>query len=113
MRASRATVRRRRLVAALVAAALVAGAAIDLARVGRGEDPGRPAETARPPAFRGGKMPPSVHPRRSPDALPLGNHSWSHPYLPGLRRRRLRAVSVPELLALDPPSAAQVRSGEC
>jgi peptidoglycan/xylan/chitin deacetylase (PgdA/CDA1 family) len=32
-----------------------------------------------------------------------------HRLLPVLRRRRLRAVSVPELLALDPPSLAQVR----
>jgi len=32
---------------------------------------------------------------------------------PEIRRKRLRAVSVPELLALDPPTASQVRSGEC
>jgi peptidoglycan/xylan/chitin deacetylase (PgdA/CDA1 family) len=33
------------------------------------------------------------------------------PILRSVRRRRLRAVSVPELLALDPPSDAQVRAG--
>ena len=32
--------------------------------------------------------------------------------LPWLRRHRLRAVSVPELLAADPPSRAQLRAGE-
>ncbi|MGZ6707475.1 MAG: polysaccharide deacetylase family protein [Solirubrobacteraceae bacterium] len=31
--------------------------------------------------------------------------------LPALRRRHLRAVTVPELLAADPPSAAQLRAG--
>jgi peptidoglycan/xylan/chitin deacetylase (PgdA/CDA1 family) len=31
--------------------------------------------------------------------------------LPALRRRHLRAVSVPELLALDPPSLRQLRAG--
>jgi peptidoglycan/xylan/chitin deacetylase (PgdA/CDA1 family) len=31
--------------------------------------------------------------------------------LPALRRRHLRAVTVPELLALDPPSLAQLRAG--
>ncbi len=31
--------------------------------------------------------------------------------LPELRRRHLRSVSVPELLAIDPPSPAQVRAG--
>ena len=31
--------------------------------------------------------------------------------LPALRRRHLRSVTVPELLAADPPSAAQVRRG--
>jgi peptidoglycan/xylan/chitin deacetylase (PgdA/CDA1 family) len=32
--------------------------------------------------------------------------------LPELRRRHLRSVSLPELFATDPPSAAQVRRGE-
>jgi peptidoglycan/xylan/chitin deacetylase (PgdA/CDA1 family) len=32
--------------------------------------------------------------------------------LPELQRRHLRSVSVPELLAMDPPSIAQVRKGE-
>ena len=32
--------------------------------------------------------------------------------LPALRRRGLRTVTVPELLAADPPSAARVRRGE-
>jgi len=32
--------------------------------------------------------------------------------LPDLRRRHLRAVTVPELLAADPPSAAQLRGGQ-
>src|SRR5439155_559568 len=32
--------------------------------------------------------------------------------LPYLRRRRLRPVSVPELLAADPPSRARLRAGE-
>jgi peptidoglycan/xylan/chitin deacetylase (PgdA/CDA1 family) len=31
--------------------------------------------------------------------------------LPELRRRHLRSVSIPELLASDPPSAAQLRAG--
>jgi len=31
--------------------------------------------------------------------------------LPELRRRHLRSVSVPELLATDPPSVAQLRKG--
>ena len=31
--------------------------------------------------------------------------------LPALKRRRLRAVTVPELLAADPPSAAQLDAG--
>jgi peptidoglycan/xylan/chitin deacetylase (PgdA/CDA1 family) len=31
--------------------------------------------------------------------------------LPELRRRHLRSVSLPELFASDPPSAAQVREG--
>jgi peptidoglycan/xylan/chitin deacetylase (PgdA/CDA1 family) len=31
--------------------------------------------------------------------------------LPALRHRRIRLVTVPELLALDPPSAAQQRAG--
>ncbi len=30
-----------------------------------------------------------------------------------LRRQHLRAVTVPELLAADPPSDAQLRSGSC
>jgi len=32
--------------------------------------------------------------------------------LPELRRRGLRAVSVPELLALDPPSETRLRGGQ-
>ena len=32
--------------------------------------------------------------------------------LPWMRRRGLRSVSVPELLAMDPPSDAQVRADE-
>jgi hypothetical protein len=31
--------------------------------------------------------------------------------LPAIQRRHLRAVSVPELMALDPPSPAQLRAG--
>jgi hypothetical protein len=32
--------------------------------------------------------------------------------LPALRRRHLRSVSLPELLATDSPSVAQLRAGE-
>ena len=43
------------------------------------------------------------------------NHGQTIPALPALlsllHRRRLRSVSVPELLATDPPSTAQVRRG--
>jgi peptidoglycan/xylan/chitin deacetylase (PgdA/CDA1 family) len=41
--------------------------------------------------------------RQSLDALPAVLH--------GLRARGLRSVSVPELLALDPPSLGQLRAG--
>jgi peptidoglycan/xylan/chitin deacetylase (PgdA/CDA1 family) len=39
--------------------------------------------------------------------------SLIHHVLPEIQRRHLKPVSVPELLALDPPSAAQVRNRRC
>ena len=39
--------------------------------------------------------------------------SLIHYVLPAIKKRHFVPVSVPELLALDPPSYAQVRSRRC